>query len=177
MHSTDRRAPSITFSYRRAEMTAFWGMCVVSVAIVAAVSAWAIRAHEPWAWALAGFCVLIPRLVWPRWYELGITVWNRGVRLIAQGLRTYTLKVSYYLVFVAVGRAGSSLDVVLHDKSASRWIPRSVSATQPLAGSRSHARRLEGAWVLCLLPVLWFLRLLSDDGEESAPLRSTYTLY
>jgi hypothetical protein len=168
---------SLTFSYRRAETTAFWGMCVVCVSFVAALTAWAIGAREPLAWAFSGLCMLIPRLVWRRWYELGITAWNRGVRLLARGLRAYTLKVSYYLLFVAVGGAGSSLDVVLHDKSASRWIPRSVPATQPLAGSRSHARHLEGAWVLCLLPVLWLLRLLPDDGEESAPLRSTYTLY
>ena len=168
MLSTDRRARSLRFSYRRAEMTAFWGISVVSVAALVAVSAWAIGAHEPWAWALVGFCVLIPRLVWPRWYGLGITAWNRGIGLIGQGVRAYTLKVSYYLLFVTVGRTGSSLDLVLHDDAASRWIPRLPAPTQPLADSR---------WVLCLLPVLWLLRLLPDDGQESAPLRGTYTLY
>ena len=177
MLSTDRRVRSLTFSYRRAEMTAFWGLSVVSVAVVTAVSAWAIGAPEPWAWTLAGFCVLAPRLAWPRWYELGITAWNKGVRVIARGVRAYALKLSYYLLFVTVGRAGSSLDLFIQHHAGSRWIPRSPAPTQPLAGWRRYTQRLEGSWVLCLLPVLWLLRLLPDEGQESAPLRSTYTLY
>ena len=190
MRSTNRRLPSLILSGRRAEVTAFWMMTTAGLSLALAWASWAIGAEESWAWGASGLCVLAPGLVWPRWFETGISAWNKGVRLIASGLRAYVLKVSYYMLFAALARTGSSLDVALQEPTVSRWIPRlqsdvpfehrnssAAGSEWSEAGLLVSARRLRSAWMLCLLPVLWLLRLLPDERQESAPLRSTYTLY
>ena len=68
--------------------------------------------------------LLLPGLVWRPWFEMAVRAWNKGVRRCAVTLRAYVLKVGYYLLFAAVGRTGSSLDLVLRDPEISRWIPR-----------------------------------------------------
>jgi hypothetical protein len=180
--------------FRRAEMTAFWVLASAVSAAALGLAAWASGAPAPWAWAAAGLCVALPGLVWPIWFELGVRAWNKGVRVSAAALRSYVLKVCYYLLFGAVSRTGSSLDLKLGQSEVSRWIRRdSAPATNdhaPLAvraGTRAgspwfselmQSSRVAGkAWTVFLMPVMLLLLVLRDEEQESAPPSSTYTLF
>jgi hypothetical protein len=188
--------PSLTIGFRRAEVTAFWFMAsVVSSAIVGTVTM-AAGARAPWLWAAVGLCIGLPGLVWPLWFELGVRAWNKGATVFTAFLRGYVLKVSYYLLFGAVSRTGSSLGLQLGKGEVSRWIPR--DRDHATAGDRSSvevdlgtnrgsgrgwlavmgsSRTTEKAWTVCLMPVMLLLLLLRDETQESAPPSSTYTLF
>jgi hypothetical protein len=171
--------------HRRAEMKAFWILTtgVLSLALGLTLAA----AGLPALWGAAGVLVLAPGVAWPRWFQIGISAWNRGTSVIATALRAYVLKVCYYVLFGAMGQAGSSLDLVLEDPRISRWIPRAkgdgaidggVSTHGwPGDGLRASARFPGKIWMLCLVPVLSLLVLLRDEHQDSVPPGATYTLY
>jgi hypothetical protein len=182
--------PPLTIAFRRAEVRAFWLMATVALSLGLGLLAAAFDARVPWAWGILALALPLPGLVWPRWLEMGVRVWNRSVRLCAATLRAYTLRVGYYLLFAAVGRCGSSLDLGLRNRDDSRWISRSLhgfafgdcdrlvaangwNGLEFLRTIRSPGK----AWQACLLPVLLLLMVLRDDGQESALPSSTYTLY
>jgi hypothetical protein len=182
--------PALTISFRRAEMTGFWILTAAIISLVLGLSAAAFGAPMPLVWGAAGLCSLLPGLVWPQWFELGVRAWNKGVRLTAAVLRGYVLRVGYCLLFGAVSRTGSSLEIALGTPGLSRWIPRSRSDRAfddrgPLAaadewwghGLLTFARRPGRGWVVCLLPVVLLLIVLGDEGQESGPPSGTYTLY
>jgi hypothetical protein len=186
--STSAR-PSLTLAFRRAEMTAFWIMTTGLLWVMLWLTAIVLGAGTPWVWGAAGLGVLLPGVVWSEWFELGIRAWNKGVKLIAAALRTYVLRVCYYLLFGALSSTGSSLDLELN-ADISRWVPRPRHAPDVHDGGPrgdSDSRREHGlltvlrnpgkAWMVCLLPALLLLRLLRDEGQESALPSSTYTLY
>jgi hypothetical protein len=156
---------SLTVAFRRAEMKAFWILTTAMLSVALGLASAALGVRAPWAWGAVGLCLPLPGLVWPQWFEIGIRAWNKGVRVSAALLRTYVLKVCYYLLFGAASRTGSSLDLVLGKDEVSRWIPRARHDPTP------------GAWTVCLRPVLLLLLLLRDEAQESAPPTSTYTLY
>jgi hypothetical protein len=106
VHSTD--AP-LTISFRRAEMRALWSLSTVTLALILAIAASTLGSAVPWAWGAGALIVVLPGLVWPRWFEMGVSAWNKGVVLSTSLLRAYTLTVCYYLFFGSVSRAGSSL--------------------------------------------------------------------
>jgi len=170
-------------------MTAFWILATGALTGVLGLSAAALGLRAPWAWGTAGVCVMLPGLVWTPWFELGVRAWNKGVRLSTAALRAYVLRVCYYLLFGAVSRAGSSLDLVLGQEK-SRWVPyprseqesRDALAAERGTGGRNHglvafAGRPGNAWEIFLLPVVLLLRLLREGQQESAPSASSYTLY
>jgi hypothetical protein len=180
---------SLTISFRRAEMTAFWILTTAIVSVALGLASAAFGGRAPWAWGAAGLSLLLPGLVWPQWFEFGIRVWNKSVRLTAAVLRKYVLKVVYYVLFGAVSRTGSSLDLELRATEVSRWIPRaedySAFHDDPSLGTREERahglntlpRRPGQAWRVCLQPALLLLKLLRDEAQESVPSSSTYTLY
>jgi hypothetical protein len=177
-------------------MTAFWVMTSVVCSVVFGLVAMALGARAPWEWAIAGLCVALPGLVSPLWFEIGIRAWNKGARVTTAVLRRYVLTVSYYLLFGAVSRAGSSLELRLGSTEMSRWIPRdrhnsTVGGSSPVdvdlgtdrkAGRgwlevMRSSRTAEKAWTACLMPIMLLLLLLRDEAQESAPPSSTYTLF
>lgn len=177
--------PSLTIAFRRAEMTAFWILATALLSVAFGLASAGLGMHAPWAWAAVGLSLLLPGLFWSRWFEVGIRGWNKGVRVSSAVLRAYVLRVCYYLLFTALSAAGSSLHLALGSGEVSRWIPRArgefsfsqVSSTARDDWSDGLAKGWSNAWMVCLLPVLWLLRLLRDEGLESAPPSSTYTLY
>jgi hypothetical protein len=187
--------PTLTIGFRRAEMTAFWILTSALSSVALGLVATVVGARVPWAWAIAGLCPAVPGLVWPLWFEMGIRAWNKGARLTTAALRSYVLKVSYYLMFGAVSRTGSSLDLRPGQPELSRWIPRSyhdsidgshgrrdVDAGNPGTGPRwlavMRSSRTGGkAWTLCLMPVMLLLLMVRDEAQESAPPSNTYTLF
>jgi hypothetical protein len=181
--------PSLTIGFRRAEMTAFWTLTTAALSVALGLVAMAFGARAPWVWGAAGLWILLPGLVWPKWFEIGIRGWNKGVRVFVGALRVYVLKVCYYLLFGAMSCTGSSLDLVL-TSDVSGWIPRlqhdpissesgSLAASDVWWGHGllAFARNPTKLWMLCLFPTLMLLRLLRDEGQESALPSNTYTLY
>lgn len=186
MHSTES---PLTISFRRAEMRALWLVGTVTLALMLLMVSAALGAQRPLAWGAGAFVLVLPGLIWSRWFELGVRAWNRAVWLITYLLRAYTLRVCYYVLFATVGRAGSSLGLERAQTESTRWIPRARRE-----GSFENRRLLEGRdgwgrelldlagrpgkrWMISLLPVVALLYLLRDKQPENVVLSSTYTLY
>src|SRR5262245_19740834 len=121
MHSTES---PLTISFRRAEMWGLWLVGTGTLGLIPYSVSVALGAPKPMAWGAVAFVLLLPGLIWSRWFELGVSVWNRGVWFITYLLRAYTLRVCYYVLFATVGRAGSSLGLELAQTESSRWISR-----------------------------------------------------
>ena len=186
MHSTSP-APSLRLSFRRAEQTAFWMLATGILALAVWVLAAAFGAWRPWAWgAGAAAGVLLPRLLSPQYFELGIRVWNKLMRVLAPALRAYVLRVTYGLLIAAVGRTGSSFHAATPDGQRSMWVPRSAGISHDADARRAlledaswyrAAARGSGWWTMCLLPVVLLLRVLKNEELEDTPPSATYTLY
>jgi hypothetical protein len=182
--------PLLTVAFRRADICAFWIVTTVVLSLVLGTAAYMFGAPMPSAWAIVALAAPLPGLVWRRWFELGVRVWNKVVLSSRAPLRAYVLKIGYYLLFAAVGRTGSSLDVARRGAEVSRWIgrprqkPEAGDCHRSTAGDGwwgrellASARRPGNAWQVCLLPIVLLLLVLRDDGYESALPSSTYTLY
>jgi hypothetical protein len=181
----------LTIECRRADIRAFWIITTAVLALALGLVSDLLGARAPWAWGVASMGLLLPGLVWRPWFEMAVRAWNKGVRRCAVTLRAYVLKVGYYLLFAAVGRTGSSLDLVLRDPEISRWIPRTrhqsafgdcdrlTAAPDGWWGRELlvSARRAGSGWQVCLLPVVLLLLAWREEGQESAVPSSTYTLY
>jgi hypothetical protein len=175
---------------RRAEIRAFAILTTAALSLGLAFAAAAFGAPAPWAWGFLGVGLPLPALIWPRWLESGVRAWNKGVRLGTVILNAYVLRVGYYLLFAAVGRTGSSLDLELGNAGVSRWISR--ARHERAFGDRDRLTAADGRWVrellaslrsrskawqVCLFPVLLLLLVLRDESQENALPSSTYTLY
>jgi hypothetical protein len=170
-------------------MRALWLVGTVTLAVIVFIVSAALGAQLPLAWGAVAFVLVLPGLIWPLWFELGVSAWNRGVVLITYLLRAYTLRVCYYVLFATVGRAGSSLGLERAQAESSRWISRARREA-----TLENRRLLEGRdewgwelldlagrpgrrWMVCLLPVVAILYLLREKQPEGVVLSSTYTLY
>lgn len=186
MHSTD--AP-LSVSYRRAEMRSLWLVATAVLAVIIMTAAAAVGSATPLAWGTMALIVPLPGLVWSRWFEVGVSAWNKGARFTTSLLRAYTLRLCYYLLLGPVSRAGSSLGLELGRSETSRWIPRArreaafdkrILFERRKGWSRELvdlASRPGKGWMVCLLPVVWLLHLLRAEQQENAPPSGTYTLY
>ena len=184
MHSTSP-APSLRLSFRRAEQTAFWMLATGILALAVWVLAAAFGAWRPWAWGAAPLRGMLPRLLSPQYFELGIRVWNKLMRVLAPALRAYVLRVTYSLLIAAVGRTGSSFHAATPDGQRSMWVPRSAGISHDADARRAlledaswyrAAARGSGWWTMCLC-LLLLLRVLKSEELEDTPPSATYTLY
>ena len=118
--------------------------------------------------------------------------WNRRlVRPVARMAARGVMGICYLIIFSSTGRVGSLLRE--HPATGTKWNPRcSVSEdayadlfagkgkSVPRAGwIRNYFRwaiQSGNAWSICLIPFLWFLRLLSGE-EEKALETNIYTLF
>jgi len=182
--------PLLTVSFRRADVRAFWIVTTAVLSLALGAAASLFGAPTPWVWAILALAVPLPGLFWEQWFELGVRAWNKFVLLSRAPLRAYVLNIGYYVLFVAVGRTGSALDVSLRAAEVSRWIARPHQENtvgdchRPTEGNGwwgrellASARQPGNAWQVCLLPLVLLLLLLSEDGYESALPSTTYTLY
>ena len=187
MLSTD--LPPLMIARRRAQMTAFWLLLSAIVTITAGLTLSMARQPLPSLWAaVLGVAVLVPPALSAWWFEVGIRVWNKSVRLLIPMLRRYTLVVCYYVLVTAIARFGSSFDLALQPPRASNWVFRMQPSNVPdrvLASIDIRwfeelfavSRRRGHGWVVYLLPFMMLLRVLHVDNQENATPFSTYTLY
>lgn len=184
MPSTSPR-PTLTLSFRRAEVTAFWILATLTLAALIGLIAYGLGAPTLWLRASAAVLLVLPGLVWPAWFTLGIKVWNKGVHLCSVALRGYVLRVCYYAFVGGLSPAGSSLALTLGPTEVSRWVDhrggnrsgRSAIDAPSAGGLLAASRRPGSLWMLGLLPMVLLLRILGDQDVASAPASSTYTLY
>jgi hypothetical protein len=185
-----RSAPPLTIAFRRADVRAFWILSTAACSLALGGGAWLLGAAAPRIWAAGGLAVLLPGLVRPEWFNLGIRAWNKGVRISRAALRAYVLKVVYYLLFAPLGWGGSALELRLGQSEISRWISRaghkkSFGDCDRLPGAGGwwghellmSARSLNTAWQICLMPAVLLLLLLRDETAENTVPSNTYTLY
>lgn len=176
---------SLTLSYRRADTIGFWVLGSVLVWLSTTVAAVAAGLPAPWAWGpVAVTALVLPGLFWRQWFERGIWAWNGLTRRVATALRSYVLAVCYYILFSAIGLSGSTLDLAAGQPGRSRWLRRGGQPPAALGGDAPQsngfidfARTSGNRWAITLVPILFLLRLLKDDEQESAVPGSTYTLY
>ena len=176
-------------SYRRAQVRAFWILVTTLLMLASTALAVILDARSAWVWGVAvPLLTLFPGLIWPRWFETGIRVWNGLVRRVRHVVSAYALTVCYYTLFAALGWNESSTKGLRRPSSGSCWMPRPAGVDRPDAsqtltqfaawssGVVESARNRRNAWVLLLLPLIFLLIVLSDDPDDT-PLGSTYTLY
>jgi hypothetical protein len=102
-------------------------------------------------------------------------------RVGARWLAAYVVRVCYYVLFVAVARTRSDVDL-RHTGVGSRWIARDA-ITQGGEWRGLHgallgcAKRNGHTWMILLLPVAWLLAALRTEEQEHALPFSTYTLF
>jgi hypothetical protein len=178
---------------RRAMLRSFWFVISVLSGLTVAILAFWLGPGMLWASvlmtvALAMLVFVKERFVW-RLYG----AWNsRLARPVSAILQRVVLRLCYFIVFTAVGRAGSRLPRAEREACASFWSPRSSLAAEayraPFAavweGRRGGwvrqyliwAFRSGNAWAVALLPYIVLLRLCSSP-EEKGVAGNIYTLF
>jgi len=171
-------APSLRIEYRRANIAAFWMVLATTLFAGSSVVAIASGAQAPWRVSVVVVTAsVLPGLVWRRWFENGIWLWNGCTYFLAAALSAYVLRVSYLLLLAPLGRTSSSLDLS-SPRGRSRWIERPDGmGDRTSAGLNAFVRTRGNAWAAgALLPIL-LLRWLRHTSHETSPPGSTYTLY
>jgi len=192
--STDS-GPSLRIEYRRSNIAAFWALATTVLFVVLALAASAIGVTAPW-WIASSVvaAILAPGIVWRRWFEKGIWLWNGGTYYLARFLSAYILRVSYWLLLAPLGASYSALDLNASASDRSTWIARAQgtgtdidtkdSASRSLShrkesgqGLRAFVRTSGNGWAAALVPLIFLLELLRVTTPDATPPGSTYTLY
>ena len=155
---------------------------------------WFSGAHRPFSLAvILAFVLALPGLLWPELARLPYRAWNKIASEFARVGRAFVSGICFYVVVVAVGRAGASIRLVSPEAGESMWVPRTAltedSVQVPSAmppGERRHgswisaflswAMRSGNFWTCFLVPFLMLLSALDVEWEQKVP-TDTYTLY
>jgi hypothetical protein len=174
----------LTISYRRAEVIAFWVVGTAVAWLFGLVAATAMELRPSWLWGVAtAVTAIAPGAFWSPWFETGIWLWNGTVRRFATLLKSYTLAVSYYTLFAAVGASRSTR---AGGAGSSGWMQRDHALTTSNSGPRGEewaraiglfARAPGRTWAVTLLPLVALLRMLGHDEQAARVSGSSYTLY
>jgi hypothetical protein len=167
MPSIERR--SLSISFRRAEMIAFWILVVATLWLMIGLASAAGGIERPWLRGVVALGIVMPGLIWSPWFEWGVRGWNKSARLTTAALRSYALRVGYYVLIAAVGRVNATS--VRGANGASGWVDRRRrNVDEPLHGAFR-------GWRAALFPVVGLLMLVEDERQESSPSHTSYTLY
>jgi len=133
----------------------------------------------------------LPGLLWPFLVSVPYRVWNKLAREFARWTRPLIIGICY-VIFIAVGRMGTSLRLAPPTSTESRWVTRRTLApatyvsqySVPLKESSqkwiptflSWAVHSGNLWACCLLPFLVLLSVVKTDQEDIFP-ADIYTLF
>jgi hypothetical protein len=108
-------------------------------------------------------------------------------REFARGGKIWILSVLYYVIFMPVSWAGSSLRVAAPKDGESLWSEREPFSARPevtgyvnrtgLTASLLCCARRTNRWTICLLPFLLILTVLEADEQKTSIPSDIYTLY
>jgi hypothetical protein len=177
--------------YRRSVLRSFWASISIWAGVSTASLAFGLGWPAPLAWGVAG-AAIVGTLVFSHEHVVRRLhgAWNnRVVRPVARWCVQYLLRLCFFVVFVAAGRAGSRMILAAGDPGG--WTARQRAADRdasPLDVGASAARggwmrsyvrwaaHSGNAWSISLLPLLLLIRLLAAE-QESAATPSIYTLF
>jgi hypothetical protein len=137
----------------------------------------------------------LPGLLWPQTVSIPYRVWNKLAYEFSRFARLWLTGICFYIVFVTVGRLGSSFKLASLAADESLWVSREISA--PAAYGSSHgiireepseegwvsafvswAMQSGNGWACCLLPFLMLLSAFESEQQEESDLPThTYTLF
>jgi hypothetical protein len=119
-------------------------------------------------------------------------LWARASRLHARITRLVLLRLCHGVVFVAVGRAGSTLKLAPPRPDESLWVPRSTLASAayrsqfeatngtspvgPWMATATWSMRSGNLWTLALVPFLALIAALETEDRQRFP-AGIYTLF
>ncbi len=138
--------------------------------------------------------IALPGLLRPQLILTQYKVWNRLVNAYIRYASAFVLLIVFYVMFVAVGRIGSTLVLTPPNGATSMWVPMK-SHTRPehsAAGKglrnrssirgwiwayRAMASESRNWWTLSLIPFTLLLSALQSEREHASFPESIYTLY
>jgi hypothetical protein len=180
---------------RRVDLMSFWLTMSLLFGLMTAILLWIIQSA---GWAVLGviaaFILALPGLLYPRSIHLPYRIWNKAARTVAQVGTIFLQGVCFYIVFFAVGRAGSRLMLDLSLSRKTVWRERrTLEPTMyfsPHTGIENRGTSEKGwvlnyiswsvrsgnFWACCLLPFLIVLSLL-EAGKKESRSPHIYSLY
>ena len=135
----------------------------------------------------------LPGLKWPQIAAFPYRAWNKLAREFARRGQLCLLLVCHYVVFVVVGRSGSSLRLARPTPTESMWIPRRTGAPSFRGSAHgiivepenrgwasafiSWAAQSGNAWAWFLWPFLMLLSAFHAEDEKGEVPANVYTLF
>lgn len=180
---------------RRAWLMSFWlAISLCSGLLIGLLSALLIS--PPWfgIGVMLALVLACPGLLWPQAIARPYAVWNRRARYFGRAAHLWLMGICFYIIFVAVGRTGSSLRLAHPPPTTSLWVPRGTLAPSAygsqhgasdgaslqkgwIATFLSWAVRSGNFWALSLLPFFILLSALQIDQKKSNFPANIYTLF
>lgn len=180
---------------RRAWLRSFWLVSSAASGVFVGLLSALLVAPVWFATGVILACVMaVPGLLWPQLVSRPYRVWNWMARSFARRARFVLMGLCYFVIFVAVGRAGSLLQLRRPSSNTSLWLPRGTLAssayfhqydapapelpqTGRLRAYLSWALGSGNAWAVCLVPFLLLLKPLQAEQEGSSFPTNIYTLF
>jgi hypothetical protein len=179
---------------RSVDLTSFWLTISLFCGLIVGILFW-ISQFPHWfvsGWMAASF-VFLPGLLYPHKVFMPYKIWNKAARFVAHVGTIFLQSICFYVIFFAVGRAGSRLIIDLPMPQKTMWCKRrslepatyfsqyagvgeGISKKGWLLNYVSWAVKSGNLWAWSLLPFLILLSVLETDKEESIS-SNIYTLY
>ena len=132
-------------------------------------------------------------LLWPQSISSLYKLWNVAVNHFSRLARFFLMTICFYVVLLAVGRAGTSLIVTRPRPNESLWLAKKTLSTDTyryeFAGTGKHfaekgwvrnylswARTSRQVWAFCLIPLLAMLAAVEVYQDRRPPI-GVYTLF
>jgi hypothetical protein len=180
----------------RADTSAYRAFALALCALGGGGAAWLLGVVWGLSAALAASALAVvvatSGFAWPRSVRPLYTFWDRAARKFSRLALAATLRVIFYIVIAAVGRAGERMQLSAPAAGASLWNARETrdpatygsesagaEATPSASWALGFARwavRTRQPWALCLLPFLWLVRCF-DSERRTLVQSNVYTLY
>ena len=188
---------TLPFSPRRAWLISFWSTASIVGGLLVGILL-AILVSPSWfiVGLLLSVMLIIPGLLWLKATLILYQAWNGLAHLFARGIRFWLLSICFYIIFVAVGRTGSTLELADWTVKRSLWTSRNVPAPtsgrsqlgviveEPIQRSWPFALlrwaiRSGNWWACCLIPFFFLVLVFEGEQQEETPLPATgiYTLF
>jgi hypothetical protein len=175
-------------------LKAFWVVItLVSGLTVGAFLSLSISGHWFLPALVLSLLMALPGLKWPQIASFPYRAWNKLAREFARLGQFWLLLVCFYIVFVVVGKSGSSLCLARPAPMESMWKPRRPRApsfrgsahgiiVEPeslgwASAFNSWAAQSGNAWAWFLWPFLMLLSAFHGEDEKSEVPANVYTLF
>jgi Saxitoxin biosynthesis operon protein SxtJ len=179
---------------QRRYLISFWIVISLSGGLLVGFLLWVVESPRSSSWGVVlAYVSILGGLLRPEALALPYRAWNRLARDFARCARILLLGICFFVIFVAVGRTGSSLKLTRSAPAESLWTPRKTlvpaAFRSQYAGTITESPkkgwilsliswtiRSGNVWACCLIPFLVLLSALNTD-QESDFSADIYTLF